>query len=108
MICLIACVQLDAKPEPFSLPAKYSLLIRGDLVPDIRVSPNPATDYFVVSGTTSFRKIQVYNIIGKEVKTFTASTDNEYDIENLPAGIYILRFLDNSNQLIKAIKLYKR
>ena len=107
MVCFFWCFRSEAMPVILP-PVEPYALFTSDIIVDIRVSPNPATDYFIVSGTTAFRKIQVYNIIGKEVKTFNATIDNEYDIENLPSGIYILRFLDNGNNLIKAIKLYKR
>jgi|GEM_PF-2777238 hypothetical protein len=85
-----------------------SELRQGDDEVDIRINPNPAVDFFKVYGNVSFSKIQMYNIIGKEIKTFTPNLDNEYQIDGLASGIYILRFLDDKNKLIKAVKLYKR
>lgn len=81
---------------------------QGDNEVDIRIGPNPAFDFFKVYGSVPFAKIQMYNIIGRVVKTFSPNLDNEYQLDGLPSGIYVLRFLDDKNQLIKAVKLYKR
>ncbi|MBK9396106.1 MAG: hypothetical protein IPN55_02235 [Saprospiraceae bacterium] len=35
---------------------------------DIRVSPNPANDYFAVTSNINYSKIQLFNIIGKTFK----------------------------------------
>lgn len=75
---------------------------------DIKVSPNPAQDQFSVVANISFSKIYLYNVIGKQLKTYTPSLDNIYYLNDLPGGLYILRFRDNNNQLLKTIKLYKK
>ncbi len=75
---------------------------------DIRVSPNPANDYFAVTSNINYSKIQLFNIIGKPLKTYRVSADNNYQLTDVPGGIYILRFMDSNNQVIKTIKLYKK
>lgn len=79
----------------------------GDEV-DIKVSPNPAIDYFTVQSNISYNKIVLYNIIGKPLKTYRPEIDSNYELSDLPGGIYILRFFGDSNQVIKTIKLYKK
>jgi len=75
---------------------------------DIKVSPNPANDYFNVTSNINFNRIQLYNIIGKPLKTYRPSVDNNYQLNDIPGGIYILRFMDGNNQVIKTVKLYKK
>ena len=75
---------------------------------DIKVSPNPAIDYFNVTSNINFNRIQLYNIIGKPLKTYRPSADNNYQLSDIPGGLYILRFMDANNQVIKTIKLYKK
>ncbi len=75
---------------------------------DIKVSPNPANDYFNVVSNINFNRIQLYNIIGKPLKTYRASLDNKYELTDIPGGIYILRFMDANNQVLKTVKLYKK
>ncbi|MCO6460157.1 MAG: T9SS type A sorting domain-containing protein [Saprospiraceae bacterium] len=79
----------------------------GDEV-EIKISPNPANDYFTVTSNVTYNRIILYNLIGKPVKTYSPEIDSNYYLSDLPGGIYILRFLDNHNQVIKTIKLYKR
>lgn len=75
---------------------------------DIKVSPNPANDYFNVTSNINFNRIQLFNIIGKPLKTYRPSVDNNYQLNDIPGGIYILRFMDGNNQVIKTVKLYKK
>jgi len=79
----------------------------GDEI-DIKVSPNPAIDYFTVTSNISYTRIVLYNIIGKPLKTYRPEIDSHYELSDLPGGIYILRFFGESNQVIKTIKLYKK
>ena len=75
---------------------------------DIKVSPNPANDYFNVVSNINFNRIQLYNILGKPLKSYRPSLDNTYQLNDIPGGIYILRFMDANNQVLKTIKLYKK
>lgn len=75
---------------------------------DIKVSPNPANDYFNVVSNINFNRIQLYNILGKPLKSYRPSIDNTYQLNDIPGGIYILRFMDANNQVLKTIKLYKK
>jgi len=97
----------------FTQPKKNSAILNilmpqpGDEV-EIKVAPNPAIDYFTVTSNVSYNKIILYNLIGKAVKSYYPEVDSNYNLSDLPGGIYILRFLDNNNQVIKTIKLYKK
>lgn len=74
----------------------------------IKIFPNPADDKI----TLKVDKIQVgyitiSDIVGKEIKRFDANPDHVYDVSFLSRGIYIVRVLDDKEELIKPLRLSK-
>ena len=65
--------------------------------PKISIYPNPTTDYIHINRNT-ISQVDIYNIMGKRLKSTTA---NHINISDLPTGIYIL---STDNQRIKFIK----
>lgn len=74
---------------------------------DIRVYPNPAIDYFMVSDNDAVSKVWIYNILGKRVKTYKVEADTKYDIKDLPRGMYIVRLVGNDGKLIMTTRINK-
>ena len=74
---------------------------------DIRVFPNPAVDYFQVVNGQNVRKIVIFNIFGKEVKSFFHAPNAQYDVTDMNAGMYLVRMLDDKNKVVKSVKLHK-
>ena len=74
---------------------------------EIYLYPNPATSYFTLNTTIS--KVEIYSITGQLVKSFNAnqSKENQYPISELNQGIYIVKTLNENNQ-IKEMKLFKQ
>jgi 1,4-alpha-glucan branching enzyme len=74
---------------------------------EIYLYPNPATSYFTLNTTIS--KVEIYSITGQLVKSFNAnqSKENQYPISDLNQGIYIVKTLNENNQ-IKEMKLLKQ
>ena len=56
---------------------------------NIKIFPNPATDYFTVNANQSLTKIMLYNSTGKLIKTYPSA--NNYDIKGMLSGIYFLK-----------------
>ncbi len=74
----------------------------------IRVFPNPTVDYFMLSDNNDvIEKIVVYNIIGRQVKTYRALDNFKYTVNDLPEGIYIVRLLNKGGNTVKTIRLNK-
>lgn len=59
------------------------------------VYPNPAEETIRIIGVEA-KETQVYNALGQCVKTFQG---NEYNVEGLSYGIYLLRIRDGENKL---------
>jgi hypothetical protein len=73
------------------------------------VSPNPATDFINISGAFDSRKKQylsIYDVTGKKiVHEIVQSADNNVsiDVQNIPAGNYILLMTDGQHSVSEKI-----
>lgn len=74
---------------------------------DIVLYPNPSEEYFSVSNSRNVEKIKLYNMLGKEVKTFFHYNNAQHLIGDLKSGMYLVRMLDKNDKIIKTAKLNK-
>jgi hypothetical protein len=74
----------------------------------VKIYPNPTTEYFMLSDNTDIvERVVIYNIIGRQVKSYKALDNFKYTVTDLPEGLYIVRLLNNSGNTIKTIRLNK-
>lgn len=77
----------------------------------VKIYPNPATDYFSIQDDYDVvDKVIVYNMIGRVVKNYTVSNNNngaKYTLNDLPEGLYIIRLLNNKGATVKTLRLNK-
>ncbi len=74
----------------------------------VKAFPNPADDHFrlkVENVKVGF--VSINDIVGKEIKRYKANPDHVYDVDFLRRGIYIIRVLDEKEELIKPLRLSK-
>lgn len=57
----------------------------------ISVYPNPAHSYFTLSGTSTIKLIELFDVGGKKIKTFQPLNQNKYDVQELQQGVYFIR-----------------
>ena len=57
--------------------------------------------------TNNVAKVGIFNIVGKEVRSYRHNPGNTYEIDDLSRGIYIVRMLD-AEETIKSIRLSKK
>lgn len=74
---------------------------------NIKVYPNPASEYFQINNGTNIDKIKLYNMFGREIKSFYHYNNAQHEIGDLKSGMYLLKMLDDKNRLIKTVKLNK-
>ena len=72
---------------------------------NISIFPNPTTDYFKISTDLSISKIEIYNIIGKKIKTLKNTNSNTFAVSDLRNGIYLVRIFNSKNKVLKVIRL---
>ena len=65
---------------------------------NLKVYPNPASDYITISGLKKTENYEIYNLIGQKIRKGITTNDESIDIQNLIKGIYLLKF-ENGNTL---------
>ena len=71
---------------------------------EIKVFPNPATDYFQISHIPQAKRVVVRNI-ASSVRTFSYVPNSQYDIADLPAGEHSVVVLDEKGKILKVLRL---
>ncbi len=74
--------------------------------PQIKLLPNPATNYVSIFGASKAAKVRIVNMLGNEIAYYVDITDG-INISELKAGIYFVVITDGKNtftqKLIKAL-----
>lgn len=75
------------------------------LADNITVYPNPAVNgRFTVQGIESIERIELVNLVGEKVKTYTNLRQSSLDIEaDVSKGVYVLHFFDGEKSGFKKI-----
>ncbi len=73
----------------------------------LKVFPNPTVEYFQLTENSTAKKITVFTMFGKEVKSFNYYHGAQYNVSELKTGMYIVKISDENNKVLKAIKLQK-
>ena len=66
----------------------------------IGVYPNPVSSQLYITGVDNGEIVEIYSIVGTMVATFTYNGD-AVDVENLPAGMYMIR---SNGSIVKFVK----
>jgi hypothetical protein len=75
---------------------------------DIRVYPNPAVDYIMITDNDNVAQVWVYNMLGKRVKAYNVeSSGMKFDIRDLPRGMYIVRLIGSNEELVMTRRINK-
>jgi len=74
----------------------------------VSLFPNPTSDLFQVKSDEYVRKVGVYNVVGKQVDEMSHIPGQAHNIEHLNKGMYLVRLMDETGQIIKTMKLSKR
>ena len=69
----------------------------------IQLTPNPVIDILKINTAAKVTSVSVYNYAGKEVKRYPRVINNELDLQDLPAGIYIVNIDTEIGTLSKKI-----
>jgi len=86
--------------------ATCSLSINDEELQNITFFPNPTNDSFSIRTNNNYiNKIEIYDIQGKTVKTFTENS-SAYNIKELMTGLYFIKIETDKGTTIK--KLIKK
>jgi hypothetical protein len=73
----------------------------------LRIYPNPTVDFFQITDNDMVEKVVIYNIIGRQMRSYKATDGLKYTVNDLPDGLYIIRLLSNSGATVKTVRLSK-
>lgn len=96
----------------FSLTVGYSQTAKRGVEKQhpssIQLFPNPTTTYFRVKGSNQIDAIYLYNLIGKRVKTFYPKKIDDFYINDLSNGLYLVQMIDGNGEIVATSRLTKR
>jgi len=79
-----------------------------DLNNDISIYPNPSSQMISIKEDKEVTDIIIYNLIGKKIKSVSHSEGQSHDITDLERGIYLVRMLNEEQNILKVSRLTKR
>lgn len=78
-------------------------------ISQLAVFPNPVQDYFQLNNPDNVAsEVVLYDLLGKQIVSFDATSAREFYIGDLSEGRYFARIFDESGKSLKVIKLVKR
>jgi hypothetical protein len=74
-----------------------------------KVFPNPAIEYIYLNDESArVKSIEIYNVVGRKMQKLTVNNSNErFNINNLPRGIYMIRMLDKQGHIVRTQRISK-
>lgn len=74
---------------------------------NVYIYPNPVSNQFRISNDSYVNQVEIINMLGRKVKVFESYSGAQYDIIDLPQGVYLVRLIDRNNELIKTMRMSK-
>jgi Secretion system C-terminal sorting domain len=73
----------------------------------VRVFPNPTTDFFALEQAVEVAKVRIFDLNGREVATYDHREGQTYNISQLPVGRYTVTLHDVRDRVFQAQQLQK-
>lgn len=73
----------------------------------INVYPNPAVNFIGLSDSEDVKKIIIFNVMGREAKSFKVEEGMKYDVADLKTGMYLVQIVGTNNKIITTQRLNK-
>ncbi|MAT55106.1 MAG: hypothetical protein CMN32_11545 [Saprospirales bacterium] len=78
-------------------------------VTKIKIYPNPATEFISIDNTQDVKELYILNLVGRKLKVIeNVEQDVQYDISDLPNGMYLVQIISHKNKIITTQRLSKR
>jgi hypothetical protein len=79
--------------------------VENNKLSDFSIYPNPATDMLNIATTSGIQSADIFNILGKKVKSFISNNSGSFNVADLSSGVYLVKFIsDNKIGTAKFIK----
>ncbi|MCB0523934.1 MAG: T9SS type A sorting domain-containing protein [Lewinellaceae bacterium] len=77
-------------------------------IANVKLFPNPVTEYFSLENAENVGSIRVYSLDSKEIIRFEPDGSNVYSVQNIPAGNYVIALSDKKGLLFQALEFSKK
>jgi hypothetical protein len=75
------------KNNPTQDPKNQQEVFSGE----IKIMPNPATDFFKIDTKEKIAEVHIVNLLGRVVKQYNSNQGDYFDISGLPSGVYFVK-----------------
>jgi hypothetical protein len=75
---------------------------------NLQIYPNPTSDYFKLRSSEGVSTINLYNMLGRNIRTYQVGLGKNYYIGDLPAGMYLASIVGSKGEVIKTTRVIKR
>ncbi len=69
--------------------------------------PNPVTESFTLDNAEAVRKIRVYDLNGRQVAEYAATSGQHYSLSGQPSGTYFVALADENGRVFRALQVIK-
>ena len=100
-ICIALVVGLKSGPLLAANPnaARYAILIGNSEYPSPLDLPNPVNDVLYVSSTVDIVKVEIYDLLGKQMDTkFNSGGIQSISMQSYKTGTYLVKGMGANNQ----------
>jgi len=109
-ICLSTCLVAQSYTQTFVSDDEYGILssLFEDTNPEVSIYPNPTADFITIEDKQEVVNVAIiFNLLGKEVGTFSVKGSSSYDMSLLQKGIYLVQLMDKQGQILQTIRVKK-
>lgn len=72
---------------------------------EIKIHPNPASDFFRITTDEKIGNVQVINLLGTVVKQFDKFHGDYYNLSGIPSGIYFIKINHSDSNKSRTVRL---
>ncbi len=73
---------------------------------NLSLYPNPARDFVQIRGNAAVEKVEVLDLTGRTVKTYTGKEIQSMNVSNIPAGLYSVRITTAQGTITRKLIKY--
>ena len=95
--------------------ATYEICISGissvdepSVLDALQAYPNPSTGHFSITENPLVKEVTVYNLFGKQLRSYQHVNGKQYDISGAPDGLYLVSMKDANGETLKTVRLTKQ
>ncbi len=93
---------INGKNEPYSFSKKQTMGINENIAQEISIYPNPTRGKVFFKTNNAF-DYQITDNSGKVILNGSTTNGNNVDLQNLPAGLYLMKIKSQNNTIFKKI-----